>query len=61
MNDAELLRGAGSALYGSGGVGGVLEIDTFGPHPGPGFATNGRGITSARVAAGEIPGGAGAR
>jgi iron complex outermembrane receptor protein len=39
---AELLRGAGSALYGSGGVGGVLEIDTFGPHPGPGFATNGR-------------------
>jgi outer membrane receptor protein involved in Fe transport len=39
---AELLRGAGSALYGSGGVGGVLEIDTFGPHPGPGFTTGGR-------------------
>ena len=39
---AELLRGAGSALYGSGGVGGVLEIDTFGPHPGPDFTTSGR-------------------
>jgi len=33
---AELLRGAGSALYGSGGVGGVLDIDTFGPRVGPG-------------------------
>ncbi|MBD5635527.1 MAG: TonB-dependent receptor, partial [Candidatus Eremiobacteraeota bacterium] len=30
----ELLRGAGSALYGSGAVGGVLDIDTFGPRVG---------------------------
>lgn len=28
---AELLRGAGSALYGSGGVGGVLNLETYGP------------------------------
>ena len=28
---AELLRGAGSALYGSGAVGGVLMLDTFAP------------------------------
>jgi outer membrane receptor protein involved in Fe transport len=27
----ELLRGGGSALYGSGGIGGVLAIQTFGP------------------------------
>jgi outer membrane receptor protein involved in Fe transport len=37
----ELLRGAGSALYGSGGVGGVLEVDTFGPHPGPNAVADG--------------------
>ncbi len=30
----ELLRGAGSSLYGSGAVGGVLNVTTFGP-PGP--------------------------
>ncbi|HEY8315214.1 MAG TPA: TonB-dependent receptor [Candidatus Baltobacteraceae bacterium] len=29
---AELLRGAGSALYGSGAVGGVLGLTTFGPN-----------------------------
>lgn len=28
---AELLRGAGSALYGAGAIGGVLQLDTFGP------------------------------
>lgn len=28
---AELFAGAGSALYGSGAVGGVLDVDTFGP------------------------------
>jgi outer membrane cobalamin receptor len=31
---AELLRGAGSALYGSGAVGGVLNFETFGPQTG---------------------------
>ena len=31
---AELLRGAGSALYGSGAVGGVLALDTRAPAPG---------------------------
>jgi outer membrane cobalamin receptor len=30
----ELLRGAGSALYGSGAVGGVLAVDTFAPRVG---------------------------
>ncbi len=29
---AELLRGAGSALYGAGAVGGVLDLQTFGPN-----------------------------
>ena len=33
---AELLRTAGSALYGSGAVGGVLELSTFGPQTGAG-------------------------
>ena len=28
---AELLRGAGSSLYGSGAIGGVLDVTTFGP------------------------------
>jgi iron complex outermembrane recepter protein len=28
---AELLRGPGSALYGSGAIGGVLSLDTYGP------------------------------
>ncbi|MDQ2866461.1 MAG: TonB-dependent receptor [Candidatus Eremiobacteraeota bacterium] len=39
---AELLRGAGSALYGAGAVGGVLQITTFGPlspHAGSAAAT----------------------
>jgi outer membrane receptor protein involved in Fe transport len=31
---AELLRGAGAALYGSGAVGGVLDIGTYQPRPG---------------------------
>ena len=31
---AELLRGSGSALYGSGAVGGVLALDTRSPAPG---------------------------
>ena len=31
---AELLRGAGSAFYGSGAVGGVLDIQTFAPQVG---------------------------
>jgi outer membrane receptor protein involved in Fe transport len=34
----ELLRGAGSALYGSGGVGGVLDVSTFAPRTGAGPA-----------------------
>ncbi|HEX3466833.1 MAG TPA: TonB-dependent receptor plug domain-containing protein, partial [Candidatus Elarobacter sp.] len=38
---AELLRGAGSALYGSGGVGGVLSLLTRGPAGGPGLAPDG--------------------
>jgi len=41
---AELLRGAGSALYGSGGVGGVLNIATFAPRTGAGVTPDG-GIT----------------
>ncbi len=32
LTRAELLRGPGSALYGSGAIGGVLELDTFAPH-----------------------------
>ena len=39
---AELLRGAGSALYGSGGVGGVLDIATFAPRTGAGVTPDGR-------------------
>jgi outer membrane receptor protein involved in Fe transport len=38
---AELLRGAGSALYGSGGVGGVLSLQTRGPASGPGLPPDG--------------------
>jgi iron complex outermembrane receptor protein len=34
LERAELLRGAGSALYGSGAVGGVLDLQTFGPQVG---------------------------
>jgi iron complex outermembrane recepter protein len=30
---AEILRGPGSALYGSGAIGGVLALQTFGPEP----------------------------
>ncbi len=39
---AELLRGAGSALYGSGAVGGVLALTTFGPRTGSGLDPDGR-------------------
>lgn len=39
---AELLRGAGSALYGSGAVGGALAITTFAPQTGPGVAPDGQ-------------------
>jgi len=38
---AELLRGAGSALYGSGAVGGVLDLQRFGPQTGRGLVSNG--------------------
>ena len=38
----ELLRGAGSALYGSGAIGGALDIATFAPRTGAGVATDGR-------------------
>jgi outer membrane receptor protein involved in Fe transport len=37
----ELLRGPGSALYGSGAVGGVLDIETFAPETRPGAVANG--------------------
>jgi outer membrane receptor protein involved in Fe transport len=47
---AELLRGAGSALYGSGGVGGVLSLQTRGPASGPGLAPDG----VASIAAGGL-------
>lgn len=39
---AELLRGAGSALYGSGAVGGVLALDTRGPAASPHAPPEGR-------------------
>ena len=38
----ELLRGSGSALYGSGGIGGVLSLQTFAPQTGPGVVPDGR-------------------
>ncbi len=38
---AELLRGPGSALYGSGAIGGVLSLDTFGPARSPSEARGG--------------------
>ncbi|GAC1300037.1 MAG: hypothetical protein NVSMB19_05820 [Vulcanimicrobiaceae bacterium] len=38
----ELLRGAGSALYGSGAIGGALDIATFGPRTGAGLESDGR-------------------
>jgi outer membrane receptor protein involved in Fe transport len=47
---AELLRGAGSALYGSGGVGGVLSLQTRGPASGPGLPPDG----VASIAAGGL-------
>lgn len=37
----ELLRGAGSALYGSGAIGGALDLATFAPRTGAGVATDG--------------------
>jgi len=50
LTRAELLRGSGSALYGSGAVGGVLALDTRGPLPGSpadGWASGGGGGLSA--------------
>ena len=48
----ELLRGAGSALYGSGAVGGVLNVETFAPRVGAanadGRASLGLGTNDAR-------------
>lgn len=38
----ELLRGAGSALYGSGAIGGALELATFGPRVGRDVSAGGR-------------------
>lgn len=38
----ELLRGAGSALYGSGAIGGALDLATFGPRVGPDVTADGR-------------------
>ncbi len=38
----ELLRGAGSALYGSGAIGGALDIASFGPRTGLGVTADGR-------------------
>ncbi len=38
----ELLRGSGSALYGSGAIGGALDIATFGPLTGAGLGADGR-------------------
>ena len=43
LQSAELLRGAGSALYGSGAVGGALDVRTFAPSVGPGLGVTGRG------------------
>jgi len=42
LTGAELLRGAGSALYGSGAVGGVLALDTRAPSSTPGAPPAGR-------------------
>jgi len=42
LTRAELLRGAGSALYGSGAVGGVLALDTRGPAALPSAPADGR-------------------
>jgi outer membrane cobalamin receptor len=41
LERAELLRGPGSALYGSGAIGGVLSLTTFGPVNGPPGAAQG--------------------
>jgi iron complex outermembrane receptor protein len=40
----ELLRGAGSALYGSGAIGGVLALDTFAPQTGRDAVPGGRAV-----------------
>jgi outer membrane receptor protein involved in Fe transport len=45
-----MLRGAGSALYGAGAIGGVLQLDTFGPLSAP------PGAGSVSVAAGSNQG-----
>ncbi len=49
LQSAELLRGAGSALYGSGAVGGVLDVKTFAPQIDTGLGAQGR----AELAAGS--------
>jgi outer membrane receptor protein involved in Fe transport len=49
----ELLRGAGSALYGSGGVGGVLDVSTFAPRTGPGPADGFARLSSGTDAAAD--------
>ncbi|MGZ3541371.1 MAG: TonB-dependent receptor [Vulcanimicrobiaceae bacterium] len=41
LERAELLRGAGSALYGAGAIGGVLDVTTFGPNSDPNAAPDG--------------------
>ena len=43
---AELLRGAGSALYGSGAIGGVLAIQSFAPQTGKGVVPDGRAVVA---------------
>jgi outer membrane receptor protein involved in Fe transport len=47
LQSAELLRGAGSALYGSGAVGGVLDVKTFAPTIGSGLGVEGRAALAA--------------
>ncbi len=42
LERVELLRGAGSALYGSGAIGGVLALETFAPLTGPNAVAAGR-------------------
>ncbi len=42
LERVELLRAAGSALYGSGAIGGVLNVQTFAPRTGDGTVPEGR-------------------
>lgn len=52
----ELLRGAGSALYGSGAIGGVLALDTFAPQTGRDALAGGRADVAAGTHAGADEG-----